>query len=82
MYRNLDARIEAVVPVEDDAIRQELIALLQLYLADTAGSWELQPDTTWRRVQPGSGEVALSAQEALMLLAQSTATGGSSAPTG
>jgi polyphosphate kinase len=74
MYRNLDGRIEAVCPVEDEDLRGELIALLQLYLADTAAAWELQEDGTWRRVRPKRGDASLSAQEALMVMVQGTAT--------
>jgi polyphosphate kinase len=66
MYRNLDSRIEAVVPVADPAIAQQLIDLLGLYLADTAGAWELGPDGAWRRVRPQPGEAPLSVQERLM----------------
>ena len=77
MYRNLDARIEAVVPVEDEGLRDELIGLLQLYLSDTAAAWELQPDATWTRVAPAVGAEPLSAQETLaarLREVQSTAT--------
>lgn len=64
MYRNLDHRIEVVIPVEDSATRTELSALLDLFGADTATSWELGPDRRWTRTTPAGEPV--SAQEVLM----------------
>ena len=50
MPRNLDHRVEVVTPVEDVAIQAELAATLDTLLADTAASWELQPDGDLARV--------------------------------
>lgn len=49
MPRNLDRRVEAVTPVEEPALRQQLERLLDLYLADTVGSWDMQSDGTFKR---------------------------------
>ncbi|MBV8086840.1 MAG: polyphosphate kinase 1 [Chloroflexi bacterium] len=44
MRRNLDYRVEALLPVLDAGIRHRLKNMLDGYLADTVQSWELQPD--------------------------------------
>ncbi len=52
MPRNLDNRVEAVVPVEDPALRTRLDEVLDELLADEALSWTLAGDGTWTRVAP------------------------------
>jgi polyphosphate kinase len=64
MPRNLDSRVELVVPVEDAAIKAELLDVLERCLADNASSWELDGDGCWSRRQP-NGELR-NAQEELM----------------
>jgi polyphosphate kinase len=64
MPRNLDSRVELVAPVEDAAIKAELLDVLERSLGDNASSWELGPDGTWARRRP-NGELR-SAQEELM----------------
>ena len=43
MPRNLDRRVEAVAPIEDQRLQKQIEALLELYLADT-GAWHMQSD--------------------------------------
>ncbi|HEU5252215.1 MAG TPA: polyphosphate kinase 1 [Solirubrobacterales bacterium] len=64
MPRNLDSRVEMVAPVEDTALKAELLDVLERCFADNVSSWELDSDGTWTRRQP-DGE-ARSAQEELM----------------
>ena len=52
MPRNLDHRIEVVVPVEDAQARNEIEAILKALLADNSQAWELDADGTWKRVTP------------------------------
>jgi polyphosphate kinase len=49
MDRNLDRRIEAVVPVEDGEARARLAEIIDIMLADDRRSWQLGADGTWRR---------------------------------
>ena len=49
MTRNLDRRVEVVVPVEQARLRQELVAIFDSAFADTVSSWELGADGTWTR---------------------------------
>jgi polyphosphate kinase len=56
MPRNLDHRIEVVVPVEDPRARDELNAALEALLADNAPAWVLDASGNWMRLHPGDGE--------------------------
>ena len=51
MPRNLDRRVEAVAPIEDPRLRQQLEELIELYLADTS-AWVMQSDGTFSQRQP------------------------------
>jgi polyphosphate kinase len=64
MPRNLDSRVELVAPVEDAALKAELLDVLERCFADNSNSWELDSDGTWTRHAP-EGEVR-SVQEELM----------------
>ncbi|HJN36116.1 MAG: polyphosphate kinase 1 [Prochlorococcus sp.] len=44
MSRNLDRRVEAVTPVETTELRERLERLLDLYLQDNRGAWDMQSD--------------------------------------
>jgi polyphosphate kinase len=63
MHRNLDRRVETLVRVDDDRTRRRLERILELTLADTAGTWTLEPDDHWRRIRDDSGtEVSVQAE--------------------
>ncbi len=55
MDRNLDRRVEAVVPVEDPDARTRLASIIDLMLADDRRSWQLLPDATWVRTEVLTG---------------------------
>jgi polyphosphate kinase len=50
MPRNLDRRVEAVVPVTDPDLKKEIERFLELELADDTLAWELAEDGTWSKV--------------------------------
>jgi polyphosphate kinase len=52
MQRNLDHRIEVLVPVENARVRQEINALLDSAFADDTNSWILGPTGEWTRSTP------------------------------
>jgi polyphosphate kinase len=66
MERNLDRRIEVLVPVEEPELQARLLEILDLVLADDTNSWSLGADRRWRRVPTVLG---LSAQQRLKELA-------------
>jgi len=55
MPRNLDRRVEAVVPVTDPDLNQQIDQFLELELTDDTLAWELAGDGTWTKVAAGSG---------------------------
>ncbi|MCU0505401.1 MAG: polyphosphate kinase 1 [Chloroflexi bacterium] len=55
MERNLDRRVEAVVPVEDLEARLRLAEILETMLHDDRRSWQLASDGRWRRTEEIEG---------------------------
>jgi polyphosphate kinase len=66
MERNLDRRIEVLVPVLDPKLQARLEETIQLSLADDTNAWILGPDGDWVRAVPVLG---LSSQKRLQELA-------------
>ncbi|HEX5266980.1 MAG TPA: polyphosphate kinase 1 [Acidimicrobiales bacterium] len=50
MERNLDRRVEVVVPVDSAALQDRLQRVLDILLDPGVAVWELEPDATWDRV--------------------------------
>lgn len=65
MPRNLDRRIELLVPIEDPSAMQILIDALHIYFADNVKSWKLQEDGTYIRSSPSADESRVRSQEVL-----------------
>jgi polyphosphate kinase len=55
MPRNLDRRVEAVVPVADPDLKKEVEQFLELELADDKLAWELAEDGAWSKVAASRG---------------------------
>ena len=55
MPRNLDHRVEALVPVADPRLRSRLAEMLQIDLGDDTLSWELGADGTWQKIPTVKG---------------------------
>jgi polyphosphate kinase len=53
MPRNLDRRIELLVPAEDQAVKSRLISIMKTYFDDNAKARALQPDGSYKRLKPG-----------------------------
>ena len=56
MPRNLDKRLELMVPVEDKDCRERLIQMLNVHMADNRNSWLLKPNGTYDRVIKRGGK--------------------------
>lgn len=52
MHRNLDARVEAVTPIETRALRQELWTILRTHLNDQRSAWDMRIDGTYVQRRP------------------------------
>jgi polyphosphate kinase len=57
MPRNLDTRVELLVPIEDVKGRREIEETIELCLADDTFAWELGPDDSWERRNGGKHSV-------------------------
>jgi polyphosphate kinase len=55
MPRNLDRRVEALVPVRAPALRRRLAEILAIELADDRQVWQLDADGSWHRVPTTEG---------------------------
>jgi polyphosphate kinase len=69
MTRNLDRRVEAVVPVEDPDSLTDLQEILGVMLADNRQAWDLQPDGQYIQRQPTDSSKEQSSQQILMEMA-------------
>ena len=69
MSRNLEARVETVVPVEDPECQRALREILDTQLNDRRSAWDMQPDGTYVQRTPAEGDDPRGAQETLIALA-------------
>ncbi|HEV3097102.1 MAG TPA: polyphosphate kinase 1 [Candidatus Dormibacteraeota bacterium] len=70
MPRNLDRRVEAMVPVVDRSLQGRLGQILDVELQDDVLAWALQADGSWTKVPTVKG---LNAQQTFEQLAQARA---------
>jgi polyphosphate kinase len=67
MPRNLDRRIELMVPVENKTVHQQVLGQIMVAcLKDNLQSWEMTPTGDYRRIQRGENEIAFSAHDYFM----------------
>ncbi len=59
MPRNLDRRIELLIPVEEPPLRQRLIGILETYFEDNVKARHLQADGTYSRTKVRKGSKRL-----------------------
>ena len=70
MPRNLDRRVEAVVPINDPKLVKDLEEILGIMLADNRHAWDLQPDGRYVQRRPTNGSPEQSSQKIFMEMAQ------------
>jgi polyphosphate kinase len=73
MYRNLLARVETIVPIENRPLKEKLWTVLQTLLSDHRQAWDLQPDGTYIQRTPPPGSNDPGTHETLMALARKEA---------
>jgi len=66
MQRNLDRRVEALVPVSDPGLKARLDEMFEVLMQDDTLAWTLGPDGTWTKVPTERG---LDAQQRLQEIA-------------
>jgi polyphosphate kinase len=65
MRRNLNNRVETVVPVLDPEVQAELDGIIAIYDRDNSSVWDCGPDGTYVRRRPGPGEPVRAVQDIL-----------------
>lgn len=73
MPRNLDKRVELMVPVQDEASRKRLLKVLKLYFKDNVKAHMLLPDGIYHRLRSEAGAARVRSQKALYEDAQAAA---------
>ena len=66
MTRNLDRRVEAIVPVADPDIAKDLHEMLGIMLADNRQSWELQSNGSYLPRSAAAGSQTISTHKIMM----------------
>ena len=61
MARNLDRRVEAVVPIEAPELHARLLRLINTYLSDNSTAWDMQADGSFSRRIPEDESIAVQA---------------------
>jgi len=73
MGRNLERRVELMVPIEDTRLRNRLIKILDTFFKDNTQSSRIKPDGTSEKLAPASGQKKFRAQEYFFRQARRTA---------
>jgi polyphosphate kinase len=68
MRRNLNRRMETIVPVSDSQLKQELEQTLQVYENDNCSAWDMQPDGKYVKRRPRKSQKRRAAQEVFIEL--------------
>ncbi len=69
MRRNLERRVEVLVPVESELLQKDLRQIIDIQLRDKFNSWEMRYDGSFERIISLKGRSAKSSQEALIEIA-------------
>jgi len=63
MRRNLNNRVETILPILDPGLQGQLDRILDVYVTDNCSVWDCRGDGTYRRRVPDDGEERRAAQE-------------------
>jgi polyphosphate kinase len=68
MQRNLNRRVETIMPVSDPLLKQELEQTLQIYENDNCSAWDMKPNGRYKRRCPRKAQKRRAAQEVFIEL--------------
>ncbi|HEX6850761.1 MAG TPA: polyphosphate kinase 1 [Candidatus Polarisedimenticolaceae bacterium] len=80
MKRNLENRVETIVPLADPEVRREVEAIIETYRRDNASAWDCRPDGSYVRRRPAAGETRIAVQDALAARARDRRSAGPGIP--
>ena len=63
MRRNLNNRVETIMPILDEALKREVDSILAVYDQDNCSVWDCGPDGVYTRRTPDDGEARRATQE-------------------
>ena len=70
MKRNLEARVEVVVPVENRKLRDDIRELFEVHLGEKRSAWDMQPDGSYVQRTLAEGDDPRGSHEILIELAE------------
>ncbi|NNF05600.1 MAG: polyphosphate kinase 1 [Candidatus Eisenbacteria bacterium] len=70
MQRNLEHRVEAMIPVEDKKSREHIREIFDAQIQDQRGAWEMFPSGRYEQRQPDSDEGQQGSQAEQVLMAE------------
>lgn len=70
MKRNLESRVEVVVPIEDPILQKDLTHLLDIQLDDRYSTWDMQSDGTYVQRQPANANEEKGCQQRIIEIAE------------
>lgn len=73
MSRNLDRRVELMIPIEETAHKRRLLRILETFFRDNTQASKLHPDGSYERLSPGVGEKSVRAQQVFFQQARKAA---------
>ena len=73
MTRNLDKRVELMIPIEDKACRKNLLSILDSAFKDNCNAYTILPDGTSQRIERKKGKKRFRMQEHLQQKAKKSA---------
>ena len=70
MKRNLEARVEVLIPVEDPELKRELRAIFDLHDGDQRSVWDMGPDGAYLQRMPSDDRNSDGSQQMLIVRAE------------